>query len=938
MTTSTTDLETSLKSRLEELRTQILKDPLANPVRQLAHELSVRIEKDEISLADLSGLVKALSDDAFASRAGYLSTYLGMDEQRESGVALRKTVRKISERFTTAEEFAAYWQRCRDIAVFTAHPTFILSAKQRELLIKAATEPAFDLRGSLKDVVHHPDTNITLAYEHGAVLDAMKNGTRALSTLTRIVLEEARERFPDQWQTILPTPVKIASWVGYDMDGRNDIGWNDVIRHRLIEKKFRLDYYVEELAVLAKDGYDVAAVTETATAARDHTDKAVTLFAMFDDSPKTLAAAADHLTEDGPGRLTSIEPMLAQMDEAITAAGDDCLPLIALKSSMKSFGLGAGEIHFRLNASQIRNAARNILNLVSDDDLFGRRALERVKEEIEKTDAVDVNFASLAIEKSSASRLLIAMAQIVKHIDADQPIRLLIAECENPVTVLACIYLGKQFGVEKKIDICPLFETAKALDRSRRILDVLLGQEIYRDYANGRGRVAIQAGFSDAGRFMGQIPATLAIERLQGHFAQLIHKHGLGHLDAIVFDTHGESMGRGNHQKSFSDRSLYALSPWARHEFASRGIHLIQESSFQGGDGYVLFGSEPLAEAVVNGLLNAHLEAEEAMKSEDLFYEDTATSLDFYRTVKARQEDMFADKAYHATLSALGLSLLPTTGSRKAKRQFERRSDEDISLRKIRAIPHNAILQQMGLLANLIGGVGQALSTEQDYFVTLNESSDRFHRLMTLVARAKSLSEIKTMIAYMKLFDGSFWATRPLSGNEHDLEKPCAELASLLASDGRYFSALQLAARLRSDSIALGQALTEMGLRSGTAEVPLSLDVLHAVRIALIQHLFIMVAKLPTFSPQTGHSKQDVIEMIFHLDVPSATDLLHEIFPTDAPRIGDFSLKENATYPDNSAEPKYIRLQREMVDPMEETYGLLMRITNGISHYFGAIG
>ena len=243
----------------------------------------------------------------------------------------------------------------------------------------------------------------------------------------------------------------------------------------------------------------------------------------------------------------------------------------------------------------------------------------------------------------------------------------------------------------------------------------------------------------------------------------------------------------------------------------------------------------------------------------------------------------------------------------------------------------------MGLLANLIGGMGQALSTELEYFVSLNETSNRFSRLMRLVARAKSLSEIKTMIAYMKLFDGSFWATRPLSGTEHALEQPCADLAAMLASDSRYFSALQLAARLRSDSIALSQALTEMDLRHEDEMVPVFLDMLHAVRIALIQHLFIQVANLPSFSPQTGHTKQDVMEMIFHLDVPSAVDLLREIFPVDAPKISDYTLKEEATYP-GVEEPKYKALRQDLIEPMQESHDLLMRITNGISHYYGAIG
>ena len=43
-----------------------------------------------------------------------------------------------------------------------------------------------------------------------------------------------------------------------------------------------------------------------------------------------------------------------------------------------------------------------------------------------------------------------------------------------------------------------------------------------------------QTGFSDAGRFMGQIPATLAIERLQSHFAAAMAKHGIKGVTSIA--------------------------------------------------------------------------------------------------------------------------------------------------------------------------------------------------------------------------------------------------------------------------------------------------------------------------------------------------------------------------------------------------------------------
>ncbi len=939
MACDTNDLVDNLKRRLMELRAFIREDPLSNPVRLVAHELSVDLEAGNLTLTDLSALIKFLSDGSLETRREHLRRYLNFTAGTDTEQHLANIVENESRRFDLFEDFSAYWQQRRDVVVFTAHPTFILSRKQSQWLSDNALENNTPPTASLKAIDHCPDEGITLEYEHQAVLEAITNATLAISLLNRLLLEQARRRFPGRWRSFIPSPVTLASWVGYDMDGRNDIGWQDVIRHRLKEKLFRLEWYKQELDKICLPALPEAIETldQLLRQSIKHTAAALRSFSSESLSADALAKAADLLTEQ-PQKLIRISQLTDLLDQAIVGTDDgSALQLAVLRANMHTFSLGAGEIHFRLNAVQIRNAARHVLQLATDQDLFGRSALDRVQELIDAVEPVQVNFASLSIEKASAARLVIAMAQILKHIDADQPIRLLIAELENPVTVLATIYLAKLFGIEQRIDICPLFETARALDRSRRILDVLFQQPAFRTYAEQRGRIAIQAGFSDAGRFMGQIPASLAIERLHGHFADLMAKHGLAHLEAVVFDTHGESMGRGNHQESVVDRFLYALSPWSRQKFATQNIRLVHESSFQGGDGYVLFGNQPLARAVLSGVLSAHATARDVLAKPDLFYEDISTSLDFYRTVKARQEDLFADKAYHATLSALGLSLLPSTGSRKSRRQFERRGDEDTSLRKIRAIPHNAILQQLGQLANITAGIGQALSSEHDYFVGLAVSSDRFARLMSLVARARGLSDLKTMIAYMKLFDGSFWATRPLSGRESELEQPCAELASALSADKRYFGALQLAARLRSDGIALTRSLTDMNLRDLENSTPLDLDLLHAVRIAIIQHLFLMAARLPGFAPQTGHTKNDVMEMIFSLHIDEAHELLCDIFPVDSPKLSDFNLKEDADYPNNIT-PTYREIRVELVDPLLECQLLLRHITNGISHYYGAIG
>jgi phosphoenolpyruvate carboxylase len=305
--------------------------------------------------------------------------------------------------------------------------------------------------------------------------------------------------------------------------------------------------------------------------------------------------------------------------------------------------------------------------------------------------------AALAIETSTAVRQFLIMAQILHHIDADTPIRMLVAECEQPTTVLAALYFAQVFGVSDKVDVSPLFETEAALEHGGRFLDDVLSEPAYRAYARQRGRVAIQTGFSDAGRFVGQIPAALAIERLQGRLAEAMASNGLTDVAALIFNTHGESMGRGAHPASFEDRLGWPLSPWARRRFLRAGIRLEPEVSFQGGDGYLFFGSDELATATLTRFAENAPASGDANAPTDLFYRRTDLSLDFYRAIRRVQHAHLVSATYPRAVTAFGLGMLNDTGSRKSRRQTDLSADRSMSLRQIRAIPsYYAIPQEAG--------------------------------------------------------------------------------------------------------------------------------------------------------------------------------------------------------------------------------------------------
>ena len=530
------------------------------------------------------------------------------------------------------------------------------------------------------------------------------------------------------------------------------------------------------------------------------------------------------------------------------------------------------------------------------------------------------------------------MAQILAHIDADTPIRMLIAECEQPSTILAALYFAKLFGIEDKVDVSPLFETESALEHGGRFLESLCAEQPYRDYVHLRGRACIQTGFSDAGRFVGQIPASLAIERLQGRFATAMAKNGLGDASALIFNTHGESMGRGAHPSSFADRLTWPMSRWARARFAAESIDLEPEVSFQGGDGYLHFATPELARATLTRIACAP--KFEADAAGDPFYSRTDVSLDFYRAVRAHQRQHLRSTTYSRAVTAFGLGLLNSTGSRVSRRQSDLSADRDMNLRQIRAIPHNSILQQLGYPVNVIAGVGTAAEDNYEELAALIEESPRAQQLLRLARSSNALASIKSVAAYGELFNSAYWASRPYRGTEKHLSAACEILAEHLTSDDRTGVFRRLASRLRVDALKFHRLLDLLPAEEPDPERETTrrlIGAAQALRLALFQHIFLKAVSVPVFSRANDISREDVLEMVFSLRIEDALAQMRRAFPTHFPQASDFAVDAPADYPDSATEG-YAQIGRELIDPIERAYALMLRISTTIANQFGAHG
>ena len=917
-----------LDNRLEELHVRTSETPMFNPVFQVGLELSRKLEAGQITLGSFEGLVAEMECEGLRARAARLIRLVAPLDLAENDGRVRALA--TAEDFTA---FAARWQRPLVHVVFTAHPTFLLSAAQTEAVTASASTG--DLSQETVCTAPHARDVITLDSEHEAVMAAMARGQDARDRINALLFEQAAAQWPKRWRSLQPMPVRLASWVGYDMDGRTDIGWSTSIRYRLIEKARRLARYAANLEKIEPE--QSARLARAAT----HTEEMVAQFAATLTSPAEVSAAANALTADHPDKITSLAPIITALEtEAKSADTETARGLLVQAAAMRADGLGMGWIHFRVNSSQLQNAIRGRIDPDGKLGLGSQAALVRMRELLAEVKPLKSNFAALAIENSTAVRQFLAMAQILGHVDADAPIRMLVAECEQPTTVLAALYFAKMFGVDGKVDVSPLFETESALEHGGRFIDALLAEESYREYARKRGRVAIQTGFSDAGRFVGQLPAALAIERLHGRLAEGMVANGLSDVSALIFNTGGESMGRGCHPASWSDRLGWQMSLWARRRFIRAGIKLEPEVSFQGGDGYLYFGSPELALATLTRFAEMPVWEADPAAPTDPFYRRTDLSLDFYRAIKAVQQDHLASDTYSRAVTAFGLGLLNDTGSRKSRRQSDLSADRSMNLRQIRAIPHNAVLQQLGYPVNVIAGVGTATEGNLEGLATLLRESERGRQLVRLLRAANALASIKSVAAWGELFNSAYWASRPYRGNEPHIADACLTLAEYLTRDDRNGVFRRLASRLRVDAVKLHRLLALI-----PDEAPLddrehtrrSLGVLQALRFALMKHMFLRAVMVPAFSRANDISREDVLEMIFTLRIDDALAQLRRAFPISFPSIGDFSVGEPTEYPDEGAS-SYAAIHRDFIEPIAQSYSLILRIGTAIANEFGAHG
>ncbi len=915
-----------LLATMARMRDRHDEDPFGNPVLSVSLAISRRIDRNEIDDGEIAALIAHLRDVAFAARAARIRGYVGgmasgSDTAALDALAARLVRPDPADSPVPLASYRSLIERSRFAAVFTAHPTFSLPEPVSRALAEAASG-----REVGRFETHRP-SGVTLEQEFAQAVAAIGHGRDALDQLNAALLAAARGTWAGRWAELVPAPVILASWVGYDTDGRTDIGWHDTLRLRLHMKHLQLARVQAQAAAIpagaeaaARAGEAIAAVAAQIAAVPSAVE------------PDQVAAFAQAMLRGREAAMTSPEPLDRLLAAAVAAAPEaDRMALVVARAGLRSHGLSLAHTHVRLNATQLHNVVRQRLGLADPpEDASRRRALlAAINAALDEVRPIPVDFGGLMVEGASAAKLMMTVAQLLKHIDGATPVRFLIAETESGYTLLAALWLARLFGIERQIEISPLFETAEALEQGARVLEEALRSPHWRDYLRATGRMALQFGYSDSGRYVGPLAATYLIERLRLKASEALARHGLTDVEIVLFDTHGESVGRGAHPGSLAERLRYLSPPITRRALAQAGIAVREESAFQGGDGYLLFGSPELALATVARIAEHAFESDAA--AADPIYDEPDFSADFFAACRAGMGELVEDAGYAGILGAFGPALLDPSGSRPAARQTDGIGGPAL-IRKpseLRAIPNNAILHQIGWLANTLQGLGAAAGRHPEVFAELREASPRFRNALDLPSHALAHADLDVLRAVVDTLDPGMWLDRAAHARLPGRRGALVSVARSLEQLDLWAQAQAMFRRIQADHVALRAAWPDAP-RMQTREL-----LLHALRLALIHRIWLLASSIPEFSPRYGVTRAALEIRILRLDIPAAVELLSEVFPLAPDPAADRDYGEPRG-PDASA--AYRREHTEIFQPMLRLFGMVREISAAISHEVGALG
>jgi hypothetical protein len=143
----------------------------------------------------------------------------------------------------------------------------------------------------------------------------------------------------------------------------------------------------------------------------------------------------------------------------------------------------------------------------------------------------------------------------------------------------------------------------------------------------------------------------------------------------------------------------------------------------------------------------------------------------------------------------------------------------------------------------------------------------------------------------------------------------------------------------RDDLMNLYELCTLVGVNDVrvSGEERVSLDVLHALRIALIIDSLALICRVPHFSESNLHANEDVLSAALALDFEEVENIIRQEFSLGKAQPKFDSLAETQDY-SNEASTDYHVIEEQILLPFLKNKRTIMLISQMVSGHYGAHG
>ena len=200
--------------------------------------------------------------------------------------------------------------------------------------------------------------------------------------------------YPKKYHEIYPQILRLHTWVGYDVDGRGDIFWNNTFSKRLQVKIEQLIIYCSSISDLLKKPCckptqkKIVFFKKKITSAILLNKKILKSFSKSDflENSDEFKKISNTMFKKKADLITDSNLILDIIEEAILLEVNRkelkknlVDELVLLKIEIKNFGLGLGRTQVRLNANQLNNSISKEIDLKGDLMILQEKGLISLK-------------------------------------------------------------------------------------------------------------------------------------------------------------------------------------------------------------------------------------------------------------------------------------------------------------------------------------------------------------------------------------------------------------------------------------------------------------------------------------------------------------------------------------------------------------------------------